>query len=150
MKLISSFLLYTLTFNKTINAISKLIMKISNNSASIERILDTVNNKSDQQKKNNNLQLLQPHSDEEDMLIKQPIVQKAIEFREVSFQYSEKRGYIIRNINLKIEPGEYMGIMGASGSGKSTILKLLIGLYMPTEGEISCSFDNKRVAYVPQ
>ncbi|MCJ7484746.1 MAG: ABC transporter ATP-binding protein/permease [Candidatus Aminicenantes bacterium] len=57
-----------------------------------------------------------------------------IEFKNVSFGYDSKSA--LRNINLKIEPGEKVLITGPNGSGKSTLAKLILGLYNPQEGEI--------------
>ena len=74
-------------------------------------------------------------SEEEDMPIMQTAVSPfTIDFRSVSFQYSKKRGRVLRDLDLRVESGEYLGIIGSSGSGKSTILKLLLGLYLPTNG----------------
>lgn len=44
---------------------------------------------------------------------------------------------IIKNVSLKINPGEYVGIVGASGCGKSTLVKLLVGFVKPSSGTVS-------------
>ncbi|MBU1245614.1 MAG: ABC transporter ATP-binding protein/permease [Nanoarchaeota archaeon] len=59
---------------------------------------------------------------------------KQIEFRNVSFKYKNKE--VLKNFNLKIIRNSRIGLVGMSGSGKSTIIKLLIGLYKPSNGKI--------------
>lgn len=58
----------------------------------------------------------------------------AIEMKGITFSYDEK--IILRDINLKIEKGEFIGLVGSNGTGKSTLIKILSGLYQPKEGEI--------------
>lgn len=58
----------------------------------------------------------------------------SIEFRNVSFSYEGKQ--ILRRLSFKIEPGQTVAIVGKSGSGKSTILRLLYKFYEPTSGEV--------------
>jgi ATP-binding cassette subfamily B protein RaxB len=59
-----------------------------------------------------------------------------IEVRNLSFQYGETEGPAFRNLSFTIEPGETVAITGPSGCGKTTLLKCLMGLLQPTDGEI--------------
>jgi ATP-binding cassette, subfamily B, bacterial CvaB/MchF/RaxB len=63
-------------------------------------------------------------------------LQGHIELRGVSFRYGPRERDIIRSLDLEIRPGECVVIKGSNGGGKSTLLKLLTGLYEPTEGEV--------------
>ena len=65
-----------------------------------------------------------------------PIRKGHIEFRDVSFRYDPDGPEIIHDLTLEIEPGEVIGIVGSSGSGKTTMVKLLQRLYVPTRGRI--------------
>ncbi len=64
------------------------------------------------------------------------IFNKKIEFKNVSFKYDEKLPYILEEVNLKIVHGEKIGIIGFSGSGKSTFVDLFMGLLRPSFGEV--------------
>ncbi len=59
-----------------------------------------------------------------------------LEFRGVSFRYPGTEKYILHNLTLKIENGKHYAFVGANGAGKTTIAKLLTGLYREYEGEI--------------
>lgn len=59
-----------------------------------------------------------------------------IEFRNVSFHYPGSSRYAIKNLNIKIYGNERLCVVGKNGSGKSTFVKLLTGLYIPSEGDI--------------
>ena len=61
---------------------------------------------------------------------------KSIEFKNVRFKYPGTEKYILNGINLKMVGGKHYSIVGANGSGKTTITKLLTGLYDEYEGEI--------------
>lgn len=63
-------------------------------------------------------------------------VNGALRVSGVSFRYGAADRMVLRGIDLDIAPGEYVAIVGSSGGGKSTLLKLLLGLYPPTEGRI--------------
>ena len=59
-----------------------------------------------------------------------------IEFKNVSFKYPRSENYTLENINIKINYGEKLSVVGLNGAGKTTFIKLLSRLYEPTEGEI--------------
>ena len=59
-----------------------------------------------------------------------------LEFKGVSFQYSSAKTFAVNDVRLTVTSGETIALAGASGSGKSTVVKLLLGLYEPTKGAI--------------
>jgi len=61
---------------------------------------------------------------------------RGIEFRGVGFRYPENDEWVLRDIDLKIRPGEKIALVGHNGAGKTTLIKLLSRLYDPTEGSI--------------
>ena len=81
-----------------------------------------------------------------------------IEFRNVSFKY--KRKWVLRNFNLHIKCGERVGLVGASGAGKTTLVNLLMRFYDPNSGEILIDGQNIKnvtqnslrnsIAFIPQ
>ena len=81
-----------------------------------------------------------------------------IEFKNVSFAYSKDN--VLNNINFIINPGERIGFVGSSGSGKSTIFKLLTKLYSLEEGHILIDGEDinnisnkalrKKISLIPQ
>jgi ATP-binding cassette subfamily B protein RaxB len=63
-------------------------------------------------------------------------VKGAIAVRDVSFRYGASDPLILEDASLVVEPGEFIAITGPSGGGKTTLLKLLLGLHRPTQGSI--------------
>jgi ATP-binding cassette subfamily C protein LapB len=61
-------------------------------------------------------------------------VKGAIEFRNVGFKYPGGSERVLDGLNLSIQPGEHVALLGRVGSGKSTIARLVLGLYPPEEG----------------
>ena len=59
-----------------------------------------------------------------------------IELNHVSFRYSEDSPYILNDLSLKIRPGEYVAVVGRTGCGKSTLVRLLLGFEQPEKGAI--------------
>lgn len=82
-----------------------------------------------------------------------------IEFDHVSFDYG-RGDFTLNNLSFEIRSGEFIGIVGASGGGKSTIIDLLMGFYTPKAGtiringtdsrELSLASLRSQIAYVPQ
>jgi ATP-binding cassette subfamily B protein RaxB len=64
------------------------------------------------------------------------VLPASIELRNLGFRYGEQEPWILKNIDLRIAAGESIAIVGPSGGGKSTLLKLLSGLLAPSAGEI--------------
>ncbi len=59
-----------------------------------------------------------------------------IEFRDVSFAYAEDCEPALKNVSFRIRPGEHVVVLGRVGSGKTTLQKLMLGLYTPTSGAV--------------
>ena len=102
----------------------------------------------------------------EDVLVKQgdkdfsSDKQGSIEFKNVSFKYPNGEENVISDVNLKVNKGETLAIVGSSGSGKSTLVNLICRLYDATSGEIliddhnikDYTFDSlyNKIGYIPQ
>jgi ATP-binding cassette subfamily B protein RaxB len=63
-------------------------------------------------------------------------IDSSIEVREVSFRYSDMEPFVLLNCSFAVHPGESVAIVGVSGGGKTTLVKLMLGLLVPTEGKI--------------
>lgn len=68
--------------------------------------------------------------------VQRPAFTGNIEFKEVSFTYPDEDVPALKNVSFIIKAGEHVGIVGRMGSGKSTIEKLILGLYQPQSGSI--------------
>lgn len=81
-----------------------------------------------------------------------------IELKNINFEYN-KNNLILENIDLELNRGEILGILGENGSGKSTLLNILCGLLIPQQGKILLDGENfnnleesfkKKIGYIPQ
>ena len=89
-----------------------------------------------------------------------PTVEGKIEFREVSFQYPRQQIKTLNKVSFCINPGEKVGIIGRIGSGKTTLEKLMMGFYEPTEGgvllddldirQLDMTAVRRNIGYMPQ
>jgi len=85
--------------------------------------------------------------------------QKEINLKNLSFSYPIRKEFSLSNISMTIRKGDFVGIIGETGSGKSTLVNLLIGLLKPSEGKVEVDELNinsklsdwhKKIGYVPQ
>lgn len=108
----------------------------------------------------NSIMKLGVEREEAKKFVERPSFRGKIEFQHVSFTYPDTEKQILDDISFIIKPGESVGIIGTNGSGKTTIEKLILGLYEPTEGSILIDgIDIKQIdpadlrrniSYVPQ
>lgn len=92
--------------------------------------------------------------------VHKPFLDGAIEFENVEFKYPGRDELVVQNLTFSIKPGEKVAFVGRIGSGKSTVAKLVMGLFRPTEGRIRMDgidlrqidpVDVRRqIGYVPQ
>ena len=71
-----------------------------------------------------------------------------IKVTNLNFSYNNTKPYILSNLSINLPKGAYVSVLGGNGSAKSTFVKLLLKLLLPTEGIIDIS--TKNIGYVPQ
>ena len=97
---------------------------------------------------------------EDERPLKRQSLQGAVEFRQVDFHYPDQQQASLQKVSLVVRPGEKIGIIGRSGSGKSSLAKLIVGLYQPDGGsllvdgidvrQLDVSDLRYNIGYVPQ
>lgn len=118
----TGFLSYVLQILNSLMMISNVFLMLTRAMASGKRILDVLDEEIDLK---------------EDPEATGEIKAGEIEFRNVSFKYKkEGKKYVLSNVSFHIEPGQTVGIIGGTGSAKSTLVQLIPRLYDVTEGEI--------------
>ena len=73
---------------------------------------------------------------DKDLFSEKIFLKKSIKLKNICFSYDKKNKFILKNIDLEIKKGSKVGIKGATGSGKSTLGNIIIGLLDPTEGQL--------------
>jgi ATP-binding cassette subfamily C protein LapB len=73
---------------------------------------------------------------EESAFVHRPEIRGEIEFRDVRFAYPGHQQEALKGVSFRVAPGEKVVVIGRVGSGKTTLQKLMLGLYVPTEGSV--------------
>ena len=117
-----SLLTYCMNILTSLMMLSMAFVMISMSTASVERISEVLNETSDLQ-------------NPEHPVMEVP--DGSVEFRNVNFRYKQDaEGYVLKNINLSIKSGETLGIIGGTGSAKTSLVNLISRLYDVTDGSV--------------
>lgn len=121
---LSAFTTYIVQILMSLMMLSMIIIQASRAAASSARIREVLNTKSDL-------------TDDGARFTQKKVENGEIEFKNVSFKYySDRESNILNNISFKIEPSSTVGIIGATGSGKTTLVQLIPRLYDVGSGEV--------------
>jgi len=117
-----AFIDYLWRFWEPINAISRVYSRVLSAMASAERIFEYLDT--------------QPEIlDSPDAAVLEDVRGEVV-FENVSFRYEEDEPYVLKDINLRVEPGQTIAIVGPTGAGKTSIINLLMRFYDPQEGRV--------------
>lgn len=133
---ISSFLIYLGQLTWPMIAFGWIINLVQRAAPSMQRLMNIINTKPDISNNKNT-----------DEKISGKDIEGGIEFNNVSFKYPLSNGYALKNINLKIRKGSTLGIIGHTGSGKSTLINLIPRIWDVTEGSIF--IDGNEIKKIP-
>ena len=125
-----TFLLYMNTITDPVKRLVNFTQFLQNGIAGFERFVEL-------------LQVKPDIADAEDA-VELERVRGCVEFCGVGFQYDEGGPYVFRNMNLSVQPGEYVALVGSSGVGKTTLCQLIPRFYDATEGDIFIDGANIR------
>ena len=126
---ISPYVNYVLTMLFAILIVGMAVMQISRGNVSLRRIQEVMDTKPD---------VVFNEKAPEDVL------GGSIEFDDVSFTYPDGTKPVLKHISFKVQPGQMVGIVGATGSGKTTLAQLLARLYDPTTGTVKIGGSDLR------
>ena len=121
---LSSFITYVTQILSSLMMVTMMLMHSSRALASARRIKEVLDEKAD---------ISDEDAEKKDLLVERG----EIEFKNMSFRYyKESPDAVLKNISLKIEAGETVGIIGSTGCGKTTLVSMIPRLYDPDEGEV--------------
>lgn len=122
-----TFITYNTQILMALMMMSMYFMQLTRANASAGRLLEVINTESEIKNEENAIKEVKDGS---------------IEFRNVNFSYFNNEDYVLKNINLKIKSGETIGIIGSTGSSKTTLVSLIPRLYDVRNGEVLVSNVN--------
>ena len=117
-----AYLLYVSTLLTSIRRIVEFAEQFQNGMSGIERFMEIMDT--------------EPEITDKENAIALENVKGCVDFKGVSFHYEEDKGEVIANLNLSVDSGESIALVGPSGGGKTTLCSLLPRFYEATEGEI--------------
>lgn len=129
-----------ISFVDPINRLVELGTTIQDVEGSLKRLNDVLGNKTDA--------TLDIEEETGAVTRRLPKLEGYLELKNLTFGYSKLAAPLIENFNLNLKPGSRVALIGGSGSGKSTVAKLVSGLYTPWSGEIL--FDGKPRTEIPR
>jgi len=128
---LTAFISYTWQFYEPVGRLSNLSSVLLRATTSAERIFEVLDTR--------------PEVHDDPDAIELPPVKGHIKFHNVSFAYNSGET-ILKNVNLEIKPGQKVGVVGPSGAGKTTLVKLILRFYDVTSGKITIDgYDIRKV-----
>ncbi|MBP5217194.1 MAG: ATP-binding cassette domain-containing protein, partial [Bacilli bacterium] len=124
----SSYLAFTASF-ASLSAACAVLAQISDSLSRVRPVLDMAR------------PILEAEAEDEEGKQKVESLQGNIKLEHVSFAYQQESRTILQDIDIEVKEGEYIGVVGKTGCGKSTLIRLLLGFEKPTSGKIY--FDGK-------
>lgn len=118
----TTYILFISFFLQPIRRLTAFTQQYQSGMSGFERFLELMN--------------FQPQIIDSPSSVSLPKVEGKIEFRQVGFQYGEETEDVLTDVNLRLNPGETVAIVGPSGGGKSTMARLIPRFYDVTEGEL--------------
>jgi ATP-binding cassette subfamily B protein/subfamily B ATP-binding cassette protein MsbA len=129
-----AFLSYIQMFFKPLREMTEKYSVMQSAMASLERIFELLDEPAEEEKR-------------ESAVLLQPKVEGKIEFQAVRFAY-DSENWVIKDLSFVIHPGEAVAIVGMTGGGKSTLIRLLEGFYQPQSGRIC--LDDRDIQTFPK
>lgn len=118
-----AFMLYRANFNERADALALRAVEFRLLGLHLERLSDIVHAEADAAARSERLEGLP--------------IEGRLTLREVSFRYALNEPLLLERVSLDVAPGEFVAIVGPSGGGKTTLLKIMLGLLPPTDGQLS-------------
>lgn len=118
----------------SVNRISQALAGISYGEPMLDKLIESLHIISGQN--DVNLEMSFGNNIDHDLQVKLPKLHEAIQFKDISYKYPSGESYVIENASMTISRGQAVGIVGKTGSGKTTSVDILLGLLVPQQGQV--------------